>query len=349
MKTAAWAASIGLVAAVPVLYKTPERLAALYAGAAAAYFVLKPLAPSVDVEELDPNRRSLTTDRFSEDKIPEDIDTVIIGSGMSGLSCAAILARCGKKVLVLEQHDRTGGGSHEYELGKENYRFDAGLHYTVPESGLLLQLCTGTQDQPVRMDPLGEPKGKDGSVVYERVYVGEGEPMFEVKMHQKHMGELRRRFPDNQADIDSYIREAAEAVDSVPLYVFSRLMPRSWQRFFGPILLRTWNKQAGRTIQDALNNITQNKKLQAYFSSLWLDTGHFPTLAPSPGFKMHAPPRLITSHHITSHYVTPRYAHAVFPALPCPFLRPGCGYNCAPPILCPRAALLVKSTIRNSA
>ena len=35
----------------------------------------------------------LLTDRFSPEKVPKDVDYVIIGAGMSGLSCAAILAR----------------------------------------------------------------------------------------------------------------------------------------------------------------------------------------------------------------------------------------------------------------
>ena len=45
------------------------------------------------------------------------VDVVIIGAGMSGLSCAALLARCGHSVLVLEQHhDVCGGGTHMFEL-----------------------------------------------------------------------------------------------------------------------------------------------------------------------------------------------------------------------------------------
>jgi len=272
MKPGQLCAGIGIAVAVPLLIKSPGKLAAFGCFTAAAWYYLKPHKVVVSEEELSPTRKSICTDRFAESKVPEDIDTIVIGSGMSGMTCAALLARTGQRVLVLEQHDRTGGGSHEYELGKEGWHFDAGLHYTVPESGLLLQLCTGTKEIPVPMDLLGEPPGPDGSMTFERVYVGD-DPVFEVQVHQKHMAELRRRFPDCQADIDRYIREADEAVDTVPMFVASKLMPFSWQRFLAPVLLRRWRRDAGRTVQDALESITKNKKLQAYLASLWLDTG----------------------------------------------------------------------------
>ena len=47
--------------------------------------------------------------RISQDKIPSNIDAIVIGSGIGGLSVAALLAKTGKKVLVLEQHDQAGG------------------------------------------------------------------------------------------------------------------------------------------------------------------------------------------------------------------------------------------------
>ena len=51
-------------------------------------------------------------------------DVIIIGSGICGLSTAKILAASGRKVLVLEQHDRAGGACHTFELDK--YEFDVG-------------------------------------------------------------------------------------------------------------------------------------------------------------------------------------------------------------------------------
>lgn len=43
---------------------------------------------------------------FSQDKIPDNLDAIIIGSGIGGLAAAALMAKSNKKVLVLEQHDQ---------------------------------------------------------------------------------------------------------------------------------------------------------------------------------------------------------------------------------------------------
>ncbi len=56
---------------------------------------------------------------FTSKKIPSDLDAVVIGSGIGGLSVAALMAKAGKKVLVLEQHDQAGGCCHTFiEKGK---------------------------------------------------------------------------------------------------------------------------------------------------------------------------------------------------------------------------------------
>ena len=38
----------------------------------------------------------------------------VIGSGMGGMVCAALLAKTGKRVLVLEQHYVPGGFTHTF-------------------------------------------------------------------------------------------------------------------------------------------------------------------------------------------------------------------------------------------
>ena len=46
--------------------------------------------------------------------MPAELDAIVIGSGMGGLTFSAIMAKAGKRVLVLEQHDQAGGCCHTY-------------------------------------------------------------------------------------------------------------------------------------------------------------------------------------------------------------------------------------------
>lgn len=54
-------------------------------------------------------------------------DVIIIGSGLGGLECGYILARHGRRVLLLEQGAQAGGCLQSYRRGK--LAFDTGFHY----------------------------------------------------------------------------------------------------------------------------------------------------------------------------------------------------------------------------
>ena len=49
-----------------------------------------------------------------KEKVPSDLDAIVIGSGIGGLSVAALLSKVGQRVLVLEQHDVAGGCTHTF-------------------------------------------------------------------------------------------------------------------------------------------------------------------------------------------------------------------------------------------
>ncbi len=53
-------------------------------------------------------------------------DAIVVGSGMGGLAAAGRLAKAGKQVLLIEQHNMTGGFATSYVRGR--YEFELSLH-----------------------------------------------------------------------------------------------------------------------------------------------------------------------------------------------------------------------------
>ncbi len=56
----------------------------------------------------------------------EAYDVIVIGAGIGGLSTAALLAKAGKSVLLIERHDRPGGYAHGFR--RRGFHFDSGVH-----------------------------------------------------------------------------------------------------------------------------------------------------------------------------------------------------------------------------
>ena len=54
-------------------------------------------------------------------------DSIVIGAGIAGLVCAAFLAKCGKKVLLVEQHFIPGGYCTSFK--RKGFTFDAAVHH----------------------------------------------------------------------------------------------------------------------------------------------------------------------------------------------------------------------------
>jgi monoamine oxidase len=57
----------------------------------------------------------------------DTFDVIVVGAGTGGLTAAALLARHGCSVLVLDRHQVAGGNATVFH--RPGYAFDVGIHY----------------------------------------------------------------------------------------------------------------------------------------------------------------------------------------------------------------------------
>ena len=113
--------------------------------------------------------------RYRPERLAKKYDAVVIGSGMGGLTTAALLSDLGWKVCVLEQHYTAGGYTHSYE--RNGYEWDVGVHYIGD---------VGAQTRTRKMfDYLsgGKIDWAPMDAEYDRFYIGE--KVFNAKAERK--------------------------------------------------------------------------------------------------------------------------------------------------------------------
>jgi NADPH-dependent 2,4-dienoyl-CoA reductase/sulfur reductase-like enzyme len=71
-----------------------------------------------------PPRRRRAIARAGPSFASSDSDVVVVGAGIGGLSCAALLAMHGLDVTVAEAHTAVGGAAHAYS--RRGFHFESG-------------------------------------------------------------------------------------------------------------------------------------------------------------------------------------------------------------------------------
>ena len=219
----------------------------------------------------------INRDRFLKKRIPKDLDVIIIGSGIGGLSCAAFLSRIGKRCLVLEQHYIAGGCTHAFV--EHGYEFDTGIHYigNIEKRKKYLNLIT---DIPIEWDQIGI----NNNLVYDEIRIGDKSYDFRAGK-QNFIDDLVEKFPEEKDAIELYVNLCVE-VSKKDIFFDLKIAKSIWLsyliNYFASKKFFTMNN---KTALEVIQEITANKELQAVLLSQFGDYGHTPSKA---SFFLHA-------------------------------------------------------------
>ena len=212
-------------------------------------------------------------------------DAIVIGSGLGGLACAALLARhAGRRVLVLERHYTAGGFTHTFH--RPGYEWDVGVHYVGdvhrPHT-LLRRLFDHLSDGALAWADMGE--------VYDRIVIGDDVYDF-VRGREAFRARMHAYFPGERAAIDRYLERIRATTRTSRRYFLEKALPPGLARVAGLPLRWPALREARHTVKDVLGELTRDPRLAGVLAGQYGDYGLPPGQA---SWFMHA---LLVGHYL---------------------------------------------------
>ena len=166
----------------------------------------------------------------------ETYDTVVIGAGIGGLACAAILAKQQKKVLLVEATDRVGGFQRRFE--RSGFHFEPHFHFLQdagpnrPVRRLLQSL--GIDQEFARLDPVAQIGFADETLPIDQ-------------SREQFIASLTQRFPEERKGIAALFDTTLKIYQAITQQQSSQLVM----------------EYAADTVDTFLNRFVQDSRLKA--------------------------------------------------------------------------------------
>lgn len=243
--------------------------------------------------------------RYRPQRLDQNYDAIVIGSGIGGLTSAACLSKVGKKVLVLEQHYTAGGFTHSYS--RNGYEWDVGVHYIGDvgrKNSLTRKMFDFVSDGELSWAPMDDN--------YDRFFFGE-ERFDVVAGKRQYVAALKKRFPAEAEAIDAYMLRMDKVSSAIRVLSVEKLFSG-----FAGGLIKSARKAAlptyiNRTTYEVLSELTDNELLKAVITGQWGDSGVSPK---ESSFIIHC---LIAGHYLHGAYYpvggASRIAETIIPVI----------------------------------
>jgi len=194
-------------------------------------------------------------------------DVIVIGAGMAGLVCAARLAKAGKKVLLLEQHNIVGGYCTNFK--RKGYEFDASIHLILGcEPGGLLHnilLDCGAENYVgfIKLDP----------TMYKAVFPDRTLLIPSTIKTYKDM--LYKEFPHEKKGINSIFDGMERIYDLLMLLNDNSTsnLSKLLAPIRNPVDMAYFLRHANMSFGDFLDRHTGDRRLREVVSQLWAFLG----------------------------------------------------------------------------
>ena len=189
----------------------------------------------------------------------EKLPIVVIGGGLGGLSSAAIFARKGFPVTLVEQHDRPGGYATSFDRAGGKFTFDVSLHAT-----------SGVKGGPMRsvFDEAGILNKVEMVDLPElcRIITPDHDLIWPQRNPDAIIDQLCQIFPDQAGGIQGFFAEILGILDEA-MKPFDR--ESWWDKMFFPLTHKRMWAIRNETLADVLDRQVQDQKVRSILSVFW--------------------------------------------------------------------------------